>query len=182
MAILIANTGDKIVDTITQRNELAKKHDGMQVTVRDATADVSIGVGAAKYQWDAALNRWLVVWAEYMPSTVFHTEVKQIVGDSVSASAAPLNGVIWSAVALDGSVILGDVSVLSVVDKTITLFDSALNGKTLRFHYASSSLPVAAAPAATSAPTAAPAESGQTTVINNYTTGVDRIARAMSFL
>lgn len=165
MAIIIANDGDKVVQTIGDRNAITRKFDGMQVVVRDATADALLGSGSACYVWDALSAKWVVSWAEAMPTTSFKTETRPIVGSTVTTSNIPNGGVVWSAVVIDETnKIVGDANIVSVSMDTITLFDASSDGLRLRFTYAFGSI------------------AQQVSQVLEGSAGVDRVARAMAFL
>lgn len=166
MAIIIANDGDKVVATIADRNALVKRFDGMQVVVKDATGDALLGSGSAGYVWDSTAAKWNLMWADAMPAMSFITETRPIVGATVTASHLPNSGVIWSAVVIDvAGMIMGDAAIASVDLDTITLTDTSNDGLRLRFSYAYGSI-----------------RDQVQAVVGEGTSGVDRVARAMSFL
>lgn len=143
MAIIITNDGDKVVDTIADRNALTKKFDGMQVTVKDATADIEVGGGMAVYQWFADETRWSLVSSDNKASVNFATESKTISGGKVTADFIPLSNNIWGAKIIDSvsGVIMGDVQP-TVVDAEIDLGTTDYDGQKLSFSYAYGSFAV----------------------------------------
>lgn len=146
MAILIANTGNKTVQTIANRNALEKKHDGMQVTVLDAIADVNVGIGSAGYQWDEAGLRWVLIWKGSKDELTFRSEAKVLSGGKVTADQYPQNSLVWGATVRDNTgLILRDVEPsvsLKVIDIGTTQFD----GETLHYTYAHGSIVANASP------------------------------------
>jgi hypothetical protein len=96
MAILITNNGHKIVNTIAERDSISQRFDGMQVLVKDATADAALGSGSARYEWIATANRWAIVWSDAFSSMSFATEVLPLSGGKVTLSNIPASGVVFS--------------------------------------------------------------------------------------
>ncbi|MBE0438295.1 MAG: hypothetical protein IBX57_00815 [Gammaproteobacteria bacterium] len=142
MSIVIANDGDRIVNTIADRNAIAKKFPGMQVTVKDATGDPQTGGGFAKYEWieDGDLSRWGLIQVDNKISMKFATERHTIVNGQVTADNVPLDGKLWGIKVIDTTinVILGDIALSSVTIDTydIILGTNEYDGKTLEFAYA----------------------------------------------
>lgn len=103
MAIIIANDGDKIVQTIAERNAIAKKFPGLQVTVIDAIADPQTNGGYAKYEWieDGLNSRWGLVQVDQKASLKFATESHTITLGVVTSDYIPLDGGVWNARIID---------------------------------------------------------------------------------
>jgi len=103
MAIVIANDGDKIVQTIADRNAITKKFPGLQVTVIDAIADPQTNGGFAKYEWieDGLNSRWGLVQVDQKASIKFVTESHTIALGLVTADFIPLDGEVWNARIID---------------------------------------------------------------------------------
>ncbi len=136
MAIIVSNTGNKTVATISDRDALLHVFDGMQVTVIDAIADVLVGIGTAGYQWSSPLNKWVLMWKTSKDELIFTSEAQAIVGGKVSASHYPQNALVWSCHVRDSNgLILSDVEptvILKVLDIGTTDYD----GHSLHFTYA----------------------------------------------
>jgi len=143
MAILIYNDGDKLVDTIPDRNMLTKRFDGMRVRVKDATGDIQVGGGSAEYLWDTSVvgGRWAITWADTYPTMSFANETLPITGSTITLGNVPANGVLFSAVIIDDNgVIMGDADVASVNLGVVTLSSSNYSGKQLKVNYAYGSM------------------------------------------
>jgi hypothetical protein len=143
MAILIYNDGDKLVDTIPDRNMLTKRFDGMRVRVKDATGDIQVGGGSAEYLWDTSVvgGRWAITWADTYPTMSFANETLPITGSTITLGNVPANGVLFSAVIIDDNgVIMGDADVASVNLGLVTLSSSNYSGKQLKVNYAYGSM------------------------------------------
>lgn len=140
MSIIIANAGHKVVATIAERDGLVKRFDGMRAYVKDATADVVLGGGAAEYIWDGAAERWTITWAERKADLKFVTETKTIVGTAVTADYPINDNAVWGAYVMNNQdIILGDVFP-SVSGSTIDLGTNEFEGETLIFTYAHGSM------------------------------------------
>ncbi len=136
MAVLIANSGNKIVDTIADRNALEQRFEGMQVVVRDAIADVIVGIGEAGYQWSESAQKWMLMWKTTRDELIFTTEVKTIVSGQVSADYYPQNSLVWGCSIRDSNnIILGDIEP-NVALNVISLGTNAYDGHTLHYTYA----------------------------------------------
>jgi hypothetical protein len=143
MAILIYNDGDKLVDTIPDRNMLTKRFDGMRVRVKDATGDIQVGGGSAEYLWDTSVvgGRWAITWADTYPTMSFANETLPITGSTITLGNVPANGVLFSAVIIDDNgVIMGDADIASVNLGVVTLSSSNYSGKQLKVNYAYGSM------------------------------------------
>lgn len=135
MAILIANDGDQTVVTIGARNALNRKFDGMNVTVLDAIADVSVGGGEAGYVWRASTSSWVLTWKENKDNLIFTTETAVISNGSVTATHIPQNGIVWDCRIFDGAgLIVADVHP-NVNAASISIGSMSFEGKTLSFTY-----------------------------------------------
>lgn len=140
MSIIIFNDGDRIVDTIAQRDALTKRFPGMQVTVKDAIGDPQTGGGFAKYEWveDGANSYWGLVQVDKKISMKFATERHTIENGRVTADNIPLDAKVWSCRVIDAvsGVILGDVNqpVVEVYDVLVGSLD--YEGHLLEFTYA----------------------------------------------
>jgi hypothetical protein len=139
MAILITNDGDKIVNTIADRNAITRKFDGMQVTVRNALSDPMVGsVSEAIYVWNATQSRWMLTWKENVDNLTFVTEQLLIMNGQVTATNYPQNGLVWGATVqstLSGeAIILYDVRP-SVDGKILDLGVTDYDGNMLEFTY-----------------------------------------------
>lgn len=141
MSILIANDGSRVVDTIASRDAIPKRFSGMEVTVRDATADPEFGGGTVTYRWDSQGSRWLPVWSELRPDLSFTTEEKPIVDGQVVADHPPKDQKVWSAFVIHAETgeVLAD-AVPTVSSQTLQLGGSQFDGHRLRFTYAYGSM------------------------------------------
>ena len=136
MAILIMNDGDKIVNTIADRDSITKKFDGMQVTVKDAIADINVGEGEALYQWSADKNRWILIGKDSKDNLEFITETGTLVGGKVTATEVPQSGLVWDCFVKDSNgLIIADITAPSVTVKEINIGSTAYDGSTLHFTY-----------------------------------------------
>lgn len=138
MAILVANDGSRYVETIAERDAIPtdKRFMGMEVLVRDATADPVFGGGRVQYIWDKVILSWSPIWADKMPELNFATEDKTIVDGKVTADHLVKNNLVWCArvVNLEG-VILGDAQV-TVAGRELSLNTQDYNGMILHYTYA----------------------------------------------
>lgn len=140
MSILVANTGNQSVETIADRNSIAKRHNGMIVHVRDATADPLLGGGRASYMWDSVVNQWVIHYSSLKPELTFTTEEKTIVNGEVTTDFIVKDNQVWSAKVLDeNDVILGDAKV-TVSGTTLVLGSTDYDGRKLRYTYAHGTL------------------------------------------
>ena len=142
MAIIIQNDGDRVVDTIAQRNSIGveKRFPGMQVSVKDATGDPQTNGGFAKYEWikDGANSRWALIQKDYQFTLSFATETKVITEGIVLTDNVPSNGSIWSVKLIDSvsGIILGDYNAVSVGGYTIDMGTNDYDGQLLEYTYA----------------------------------------------
>jgi hypothetical protein len=136
MAIIIANDGHRIVATIADRNAIAKKFDGMQVTVQDAIADVIAGEGEALYQWSAPKSKWILIGKENVDNLEFISESGVLVNGKISATEYPQSGLVWDCYVLgqDGTVI-ADITAPAIINKEINIGTLAYDGLTVHFSY-----------------------------------------------
>lgn len=138
MAIIISNDGDKVVNTITERNALPNRFIGMNVTVNDATGDPAIGTGSATYIWlDVnGIEQWVTASVSDGTILEFVTEKKVLAGGIVTANNVPVNGAVWTVRILDATgVIVGDISPV-VTQSTIDIGTLEYDGLTLEYTYA----------------------------------------------
>lgn len=136
MAILIANNGNRVVETIADRNAIEKRHMGMSVIVKDSTADVRFGGGLVNYIWDSIALDWLPTYSSYKPDIKFSTESKTIIGGVVTTDYVVRDGMVWSAKILDADgLIVADAQVTAVGDK-IQLPNGNWDGHKLYYTYA----------------------------------------------
>lgn len=146
MAIVVSNTGNKTVATISERDVLTHVFDRMQVTVIDAIADVLVGIGSAGYQWSSPLNKWVLMWKTSKDELIFISEVKSIVAGKVTTSHYPQNALIWSCTIRDSNgIVLSDVEpsvTLKVLDIGTTVYD----GNSLHYTYAYGNVEASPAP------------------------------------
>ena len=136
MAIIIANDGDRVVATIADRNAIAKKFDGMQVTVQDAIADVIAGEGEALYQWSASKSKWILIGKENIDSLEFTSESGVLVNGKVTATEHPQSGLVWDCYVIgqDGSVV-ADITAPSILNNEINIGTLAYDGLTIHYSY-----------------------------------------------
>jgi hypothetical protein len=136
MAILITNDGDKVVNTIADRNAITKKFDGMQVTVRDAIADIMVGEGEALYQWSVDKDRWILIGKDKKDNLEFKSESKVLSGGKVTATEVPQSGLVWDCYVMDADgLILADINAPTITVKEINIGSTAYDGNTLYFSY-----------------------------------------------
>lgn len=136
MAILIANNGNRVVETIAERDAIVKKHSTLSVTVKDATADIMFGGGLVNYVWDTVTETWLPTYASLKPELIFSTEEKPIVDNSVTTDFVVKDGIIWSAKIIDADgEIVADAHV-TAVGSVITLSGGPWIDHTLHYTYA----------------------------------------------
>lgn len=136
MSILIANSGNRVVSTIAERDAITKRFDGMNVFVRDATADPIFGGGTVQYLWDGVIDSWSPVWSEKKPELRFTIEDKVLVNGQVTADQVIKDGVVWSARILDDDdTILADARV-TLSGRTLDIGSLAFDGKRLHYTYA----------------------------------------------
>lgn len=137
MAILIANDGDKIVNTIAERDAIIKKFDGMEVTVKDAIADLMVGGGRAGYQWDTGAQVWKLVWKHNKDDLVFVTENLPISNGLVTLTNSPQSALVWDSFVTDAAGnMLVKLSNPTVTGKSVSLGSAEYNGETLWVSYA----------------------------------------------
>lgn len=137
MAIIISNDGDVVVDNIPGRDAISKKIPGMSVTVSDASGDVSLGSGWAKYEWDEVNTRWMLISAEMKSELKFAKEKKVIENGVVTTNHVPADSVLWDARIVDFTtgVILGEV-LPTVSGNSVDIEDLTLDGHYLEYSYA----------------------------------------------
>lgn len=141
MSIIITNDGDRVVSTIAERDAipLAKRFQGMMVSVEDSIADPQTGGGFAKYEWfnHATNPRWVLIQLDNKVNGKIKNEVKTIVNGAVVADFIPMDDTVWQARIVDSvtGVVLGDIQ------PVVTLYDIDLgtldyDGHNLEFTYA----------------------------------------------
>lgn len=136
MAVLIANTGDKIVSTIADRNALIRRHDGMQVTVLDAIADPKVGIGEAGYLWSEQLSRWILIWKTSREALEFVREAKTLLNGKVTADFIPQDGLVWECNVRDSNGVVR-AYIEPIVDLAqIDIGSTEYDGMSLHFSYA----------------------------------------------
>ena len=132
---LIYNTGDKSVQTIADRDAITKRFDGMEVTVADASDDVFVGEGMARYKWYVTPARWFLTWKETQDTFSIITETKQILGGNVIANNPPQDGVVWNEYILDANDgIVGEI-VTTAVGNIVNIGTASYDGYYLKFTY-----------------------------------------------
>ena len=138
MAITRHSNFDKTVNTITDRNNILNKVDGMTVVVLDAIADTNVGNGEAVYRWVSSDNTWILISKTSIDTMNFITEEAIISNSEMSLSYIPVNNQVWNAILLNGDVIYTDLNVKDVTIATgkITNIPSQYNGMRLRVTYA----------------------------------------------
>lgn len=136
MAILVANDGDKIVNTIADRDAITSPFPGMQVTVVDAIADIQVGTGTATYQWVPQLNRWRLIAKDSKDDMQFIIEDLTITDGAATLTYAPQSNVVLSALVYSSDTVLADVRNPGINNKTIDLGTQIYNGLTLSVAYA----------------------------------------------
>lgn len=136
MAVLIANTGNKTVATIAERDALSNPFDGMQVTVLDAIADPKVGIGEAGYQWSSGLSRWLLTWKSSREALEFTRETKTLLNGRVEADYIPQNGLVWECSVRDSNSVVRAHIDPTVEIKTIMIGTTEFDGMTLTYSYA----------------------------------------------
>ena len=146
MAIVVSNTGNKTVATISDRDALLRVFNGMQVTVIDAIADILVGIGTAGYQWSSPLYKWCLMWKTSKDELIFVSEAQTIVAGKVAANHYPQNSLVWSCNIRDSNgLILGEIEptvVLKVLDIGTTDYD----GHSLHYTYAYGNVEASPAP------------------------------------
>jgi hypothetical protein len=131
---IIANDGDKIVNTIAQRDAISSKFDGMEVTVIDSISDVLTGGGRACYKWLGGV--WQLMWKDNKDNLLFKTEQTTIVGSSAFTTFPAQDGVVFNIVILDASGNdLLHVYNPTVIDKEIQIGSDAYDGHDIIFSY-----------------------------------------------
>lgn len=135
MAILITNDGDKVVNTIADRDAITQRFDGMNVTVRDSIADVLTGGGEAGYQWNDKFSRWMLIWKTSKDNLNFTNEEKTITNGKVIASYFPSNSIIWNAYVVDAGTLVADIVQPTINGTEIDLGTSQFDGMKLNFSY-----------------------------------------------
>ena len=132
---LIYNTGDKSVQTIADRDAIQKRFDGMEVTVADASDDVFVGEGMARYKWYVTPARWFLTWKETQDTFSIITETKQILGGNVIANNPPQDGAVWNEYILDANDgIVGEI-VTTAVGNIVNIGTASYDGYYLKFTY-----------------------------------------------
>ncbi len=137
MAIVISNDGDRVVETVAERDALAHRFDGMQVTVKDAIGDVFVGGGVAGYVWDEANTKWLLCWTNTKDDLFFTTESHLLAGGEVMLDYVPASGLVWGCTVLAaGNVVAVEVSNPNVEGRVVNIGSTAYDGNTLLCTYA----------------------------------------------
>lgn len=137
MAILIANDGDKTVNTIADRDAIQKKFNGMQVTVVDAIADILVGIGTAGYVWSSSKNKWQLTWKESKDDLMFVTESHFLIDGEVTLDNIPQSNLVWDCSIVDEfGVTLIDVSNPNVTNSTVNIGSPDYDGNVLLTTYA----------------------------------------------
>lgn len=137
MAILIANDGDKTVNTIAERDAIEKKFNGMQVTVVDAIADILVGMGTAGYIWSSSKNRWQLFWKESKDDLLFVTESHFLINGEITLDNIPQSNLVWDCSIVDANgVTLIDVSNPNVTNTTVNIGSLDYDGNVLLTTYA----------------------------------------------
>lgn len=137
MAILIANDGDKTVNTIAERDAIEKKFNGMQVTVVDAIADILVGMGTAGYIWSSSKNRWQLFWKESKDDLLFVTESHFLINGEITLDNIPQSNLVWDCSIVDANgVTLIDVSSPNVTNTTVNIGSLDYDGNVLLTTYA----------------------------------------------
>lgn len=142
MAVTRHTNFDRTVATISERNSILQKVDGMIVVVEDAIADVAAGSGKAVYRWDSTDSAWIMIYKSTYESVSFITEELLISNGKVTASNIPTDGVLWDISVVDGNVQLAIIKLESLFVNLaeISLDSNDYNGKKLRFSYAYGSI------------------------------------------
>lgn len=136
MAILIANNGNRVVETIAERDAIVRRYSSLSVTVKDATADVRFGGGLVAYVWDTVSEDWLPTYSSVKPDLKFSTEEKAIVDGSVTTDYVVKDGEVWGAKIIDSDgLIVADAHIKAIGD-TITLTGGPWDNHKLHFTYA----------------------------------------------
>lgn len=133
---LVFNSGNKVVQTIAERDALTKRHDGMTVTVIDASGDSNVAQGLARYSWLAIESRWSLVSKEAKDTFAIKTDFVMILNGQVTASYPPQNGELWNVAVCNanGDVIADLTSIANY--KNIDINTTQHDGYYLRFTYA----------------------------------------------
>ena len=135
MAIIIANDGDKVVNTFADMNSLTAKFDGMEVKVLDSIGDVLTGGGEAGYFWSVSKNKWILAWKTSKDNLTFITESKVIADGKVTAIYPPQSALVWNCYITDSNgLIVADVTP-TVITAEIDLGSLSYEGMTLSYTY-----------------------------------------------
>lgn len=130
MSVIINNTGNRLVGTIGQRNDLTR-FKGMRVRVADATADENLGAGEAEYLWTG--SKWDTIWssikAEEWDEKAVYSElgyVKQL-DDSYKLEKANIGAYDLDVVVTTGSIDLAktQIAVVNVTTNRTISFTNA---------------------------------------------------------
>ena len=142
MAVTRHTNFDRTVATISERNSILQKVDGMIVVVEDAIADVAAGSGKAVYRWDSTDSTWIMIYKSTYESVSFITEELLISNGKVTASNIPSDGALWDISVVDGNVQIAIIKLESLFVNLaeISLDSNDYNGKKLRFSYAYGSI------------------------------------------
>lgn len=136
MSIIIYNDGNRVVETINDRNNIEKRHAGMSVTVKDATGDPLFGGGLVNYVWDTTSTNWLPTYSSVKSDLTFTTEEKPVIGNIVTTDFIAKDGTIWGAKLIDSEgLIVGDAQV-KAEGNVITLTGGPWVDHTLHYTYA----------------------------------------------
>ena len=142
MSIIRHTNFDKKVNTIADRNAIARKINHMTVLVNDAIADINAGAGKATYRWDMDDNSWILISKSGNEAVSFITEELLITDREVTLSNYPMNNAIWNAVIINNGIIQGDLNLntATIAGGKIINIDPAFNGQILRLTYAHGSM------------------------------------------
>jgi len=101
--MVIKQSKSSTVTSISDRNNITNKIDGMVVTVEDASSDVGVGTGLATYSWNAKLNKWVLISKDYEKTMQFTVSDLLDIDDEgkVQLGDVPTSGVIFNAMVFD---------------------------------------------------------------------------------
>lgn len=124
-----------IVSSISTRDAITRKFDGMNVTVLDAIADVNVGGGEAGYSWRAATSKWVLTWKENKDGLIFTTESATILNGTVTALHNPQDSIAWDCRILDGANLVVAEVIPNVSGNVISIGSMNYEGMTLSYTY-----------------------------------------------